>query len=218
MENKHTILLVDDELDIQKITIMILEDAGYNVMSADNGLSAIEIIKKNTIDILLIDYFMAPVNGEDTIKEIRKFNSELLIIMQTAYSGEKPANEMLHDLDIQNYYDKSHGVEGLLLMIKSSSKMVDLLKKIKESYELIELENKKKLAVTEVLTAISENLNLVDDEINKVFKSKSNKNDEMGKILQNIYNYNNYNKKYILRIINKYKNRNEEDLILNMKL
>jgi CheY-like chemotaxis protein len=203
MDYIHTLLLVDDELEIQKLTIMVLEDSGYNVITANNGVTAIEILKNQHVDILLIDYFMSPMNGEETIKEIRKFNTEILIIMQTAFSGEKPVYTMLHDLDIQNYYDKSQGVEGLLLMITAASKTVELMYKVKDSYEVISVENKKFKSYKEVFNLLSKNTNIIEESIEHI-KNKLNVEpnySDLDKYVENIYIKNKLNRELLISLM-----------------
>jgi hypothetical protein len=57
------------------------------------------------------------MTGEEVVKEIRKFNDYIQVILQTGYSGEHPPREMMRTLDIQGYHDKSDGPEKLLLWV-----------------------------------------------------------------------------------------------------
>src|SRR3989339_771555 len=94
-----TLLFVDDEIGVIEAKVPRLQKSGFNVISTDNGKSAIEIVRNQKIDVLLIDFFMPDFNGQQAIEEIRKFNKEIVIILQTAYSGEKPPINMLQELD-----------------------------------------------------------------------------------------------------------------------
>jgi CheY-like chemotaxis protein len=228
MDNDKTVLLVDDELDIQKLTIMVLEDAGYNVLSVNNGKKALEIIKKQKIDILLIDYFMPEMTGEETIKLIREFNKELVIILQTAYSGEKPASDMLMELDIQNYYDKSHGVQELLIMMQVASKTVDLIRTIKQNSSDYANETDKSKTVSEILVTIENNSRSITNSVNGLrnnisdFKRIVSKYDK--KVVDNlvgavsstaddIYSANETNMKYITSLDKKYKSEKTNEVM-----
>jgi len=110
-----TLLLVDDSLEYLEATKLILEREGHTVLTADNGPKAIEILKNCIVDLLLLDYFMPGMTGEEVVEQIRTFNPYLQVILQTGYASERPPRELLRRLDIQGYHDKSEGPDKLLL-------------------------------------------------------------------------------------------------------
>ncbi len=116
--NGKRILLVDDQENYRIATQTLLGREGYEVITASNGTEAIETVKHQHFDLVLLDYFMpGGMTGEDVVKEIRKFNEYIQVILQTGYSGEHPPREMMRTLDIQGYHDKSDGPEKLLLWV-----------------------------------------------------------------------------------------------------
>ena len=117
------ILLVDDDNDFVDIAEMYLMNKGYNVTVCKNGKDAIEEVKTGKYQIMLVDYFMPEVTGEDVVNEIRKFNKQLIIILQTGFSGQKPPIETMQKLNIQNYHDKTEGIDRLNLKIISAIKV-----------------------------------------------------------------------------------------------
>ncbi len=117
------ILLVDDDEDFVNIAYMYLKSKGYNVDVVDNGNEAIEIIKKENHQIVLLDYFMPGMSGEDVVKEVRTFNQEVVIIMQTGFAGQKPPIDTMQRLNIQNYHDKTEGMDKLNLELISAVKI-----------------------------------------------------------------------------------------------
>ena len=84
------ILIADDDEDYLSMTYAFLTQIGYNVDMASDGKEALEKLNSKEYQILLLDYFMPEMNGEEVIKEIRKTNKELIIILQTGFSGQKP--------------------------------------------------------------------------------------------------------------------------------
>ena len=118
---KHVnILLVDDDVDYIEVTAFFLKSKGYNVDTATSGEEGIEKVKKGNVHILLLDYYMPGLTGEDVINKVREFNKEIIIIMQTGFSGQQPPAETLQRLNIQNYHDKSDGADKLLLQVMSA--------------------------------------------------------------------------------------------------
>ena len=72
MNNKHTILLVDDEIDILEFLSYNLKSAGYKVYTASNGLEGIKIAKRELPDLILMDVMMPEMDGIEACEEIRK--------------------------------------------------------------------------------------------------------------------------------------------------
>jgi len=99
-----------------------LEAEGHRVITAPDGPAGIEAFNREPIQLILVDYFMPGMTGEEVVREIRKRDQLVQIILQTGYSGEKPARVMLRELDIQGYHDKGDGAERLLLWVDCALK------------------------------------------------------------------------------------------------
>ena len=72
MENQHTVLLVDDEIDILEFLSYNLKTAGYKVYTANNGLDGVEKAKQVKPDLILMDVMMPEMDGIEACEEIRK--------------------------------------------------------------------------------------------------------------------------------------------------
>ncbi|MEG0872989.1 MAG: response regulator [Clostridia bacterium] len=117
------VLIADDDEDYLNMTYEFLHQVGYNVDKVTDGKQALEAMEKKDYQILLLDYFMPLLNGEEVIKEVRKTNKELIIILQTGFSGQKPPIETMQKLNIQNYHDKTEGIDRLNLELISAVKI-----------------------------------------------------------------------------------------------
>jgi len=84
--NQKTILLVEDNKINQMITKKMLEKKGISCVIIDNGEEAIEDVRKNTYDLILMDIHLTGINGTEATSEIRKFNKKTPIIALTAIS------------------------------------------------------------------------------------------------------------------------------------
>lgn len=122
VQSGHTILVIDDSPDILESTRQLLESEGHRVVTAVDGKSGLVAVKKERPHLILVDYFMPEMTGEEVVRRIRQNDRNVQIILATGYSGEKPARVMMQQLDIQGYHDKSEGAERLLLWVDSALK------------------------------------------------------------------------------------------------
>ena len=132
MYKEARILAVDDIEEVLSATKSTLKFEGMNVITYSNPKEALEFLKNNKIDVLLLDFFMPEMNGDKFIEELRRFNNETVIILRTGYSDKVPPMEMLDSLNIQGYIDKLKGDDELVLMTKSAIKTAYLYKKLLE--------------------------------------------------------------------------------------
>ena len=129
----YTILVVDDQEETLASVKLVLEREGHTVLVADSGQRALELFGQHQVHLLLVDYFMPRMTGEELIAELRKVDSQVQIVLQTGYSGEKPPREMLHKLDIQGYHDKAEGPDKLLLWVDVALKSYEQLRRVREA-------------------------------------------------------------------------------------
>ena len=87
--DKIKVLIVDDEVDYLTLMKEYVEYWGYAAISAQSGQEALAMIKAELPEIVVLDYLMPQMNGIAVLKEIRKFNPFLEVIMFTAHSDLK---------------------------------------------------------------------------------------------------------------------------------
>jgi CheY-like chemotaxis protein len=90
-----SILVVDDDVDTCKNLSDILTDLGHQVDVAYDGLSALELVRKNHYDVALLDLKMPGMDGLTLYREIRRLRSDTVAIIVTAYAGAGTAEEAL---------------------------------------------------------------------------------------------------------------------------
>jgi diguanylate cyclase (GGDEF)-like protein len=136
----YTILLADDNLDYLQVTRRLLEREGHTVLTASSGAEALGTLKNGKIDLLLLDYYMPGMTGEEVVTELRRFNPHVQVILQTGYASEQPPRDLLRRLDIQGYYDKGEGPDKLLLWTEVGLKaayVIQLLNKSRQGLRYI---------------------------------------------------------------------------------
>lgn len=171
------ILVVDDEPEFRDGVVSFLDSHGFSIATAQNGQEALDIFEKQEVDIAIIDYRMPKMDGEELITRVRDINNETVIILSTAYSGEKPRIDTLQGLDIQAYYDKSEGPEVLLEKVIGARKVSAQIKENRRRFEQVGLANK-----TIELVRRERDLLIEQDRLASVGELN-------GSIYDNMYNY-----------------------------
>ena len=129
--SNYKILAVDDEQGIIDSLSIFLKRSGYSFTGIKDPNQAIELIKNEHFDLLLLDFIMTPLHGDQVVEEIRKFNKELYILLLTGHKDLAPPLETIRRLDIQGYCEKSDKFDQLLLLIESGIKSVEQMREIK---------------------------------------------------------------------------------------
>jgi DNA-binding NtrC family response regulator len=91
-----TILVVDDEPKMRHILRLILEEAGYSVMEAQNGLAALEIISRDPCGVVFTDLKMDGMTGVELLKNIKETHPEIPVVVVTAFGSVESAVEAMH--------------------------------------------------------------------------------------------------------------------------
>ncbi|NLP14099.1 MAG: DUF3369 domain-containing protein [Clostridium sp.] len=131
ISSEHKIIVVDDERGILDSLSVIIKRLGYQYTGVNNPLEAIERIKREDFDLLILDFLMEPLLGDEVVKEIRKFNRDLYILLLTGYKDLAPPLKTIKTLDIQGYCEKTDNFDQLILLIESAIKTISQRKTIK---------------------------------------------------------------------------------------
>ena len=112
------ILIVEDNLNLQKLYSAILKANGYTTMTANNGAEALEVLKREHADLMILDVMMPVMDGYELTDMLRQGGSELPILMITAKSeqADKRAGFLV---GIDDYMTKPIDEEEMLLRIKA---------------------------------------------------------------------------------------------------
>lgn len=129
--NGYKIIAVDDEIGIVDSLSIFLKRSGYSFVGVTDPREAIELVKKEHFDMLILDFIMYPLHGDQVVEEIRKFDKDIYIILLTGHKDLVPPLETIKKLDIQGYCEKSDKFDQLLLLIESGIKSIKQMKQIK---------------------------------------------------------------------------------------
>ena len=135
------VLLVDDEQDFIRLLAERLETRGLKVKAVPGGPEAIEKVKEESFDAIILDFLMPEMNGIETLKHLKKINPDLQIILLTGYGSiekgieamklgamdflEKPADFK----KIMEKIDEAKHQKMLLVEKRHENKMKEILQK-----------------------------------------------------------------------------------------
>ena len=116
MENtSHLILCVDDEVVGLRVRKILLERAGYQVLTAPDGYSGLELFATHPIDVVVLDYSMPGMHGGEVARKMRQAKPDIPILLLSAYV-DLPA-EVSSLVDV--YMTKGEGAPALLQNLDS---------------------------------------------------------------------------------------------------
>jgi CheY-like chemotaxis protein len=119
--NIARILWVDDEIESLTSQIMFLENKGYEMHTKANGFDAIEFVKDNFVDVVLLDETMPGITGLQTLQRIKEINSNLPVVLITKNEAENLMDEAIGS-QISDYLIKPVNPNQVWLSLK---KLID---------------------------------------------------------------------------------------------
>jgi len=114
----YSILIVDDQPAIRMLLRELFEIEGITVYEAPHGRTAIEQVRKNRIDFILLDLKMPDMDGIEALKEIRTFDNNVKVAMITAY-GDPDKLETAKRLGTLAFFTKPFDIEYVKSFVMS---------------------------------------------------------------------------------------------------
>ena len=115
--NIAKILWVDDEIESLKSQIMFLENKGYEIATKTNGFDAVEYVKENIVDVVLMDESMPGITGLQTLQQIKEVNSTIPVVLITKNEAENIMDEAIGS-QISDYLIKPVNPNQVWLSLK----------------------------------------------------------------------------------------------------
>lgn len=107
-----TIMVADDDAAIVEVVTMVLEDAGYQVLSTSNG-AAVRALKTNLPDLILMDIWMSGVDGSEIVKQL-KAQPETKAIPVIIFSANRDCEAIAKAAGAEDYLKKPFDIDDLL--------------------------------------------------------------------------------------------------------
>ena len=132
------LLIIDDDTKLNELLKSLLENYGFEVTSASNPFSGLNLLKNNNFNLVLLDVMMPEIDGFELLKKIREF-SEIPVIMLTA-RGEVSSRIVGLELGADDYIPKPFDIGELVARIKAVLKRVDTRGSFSE-HKILETDN-----------------------------------------------------------------------------
>jgi len=127
----HSILIIDDEIIIRKLFTRLLTREKYKVLTAVDGKKGIEIVKKEKLDLVILDLKMPGIDGIEVLKRIKEINKNIRVIIITAFGTIKSASDALN-LGADDFISKPFDIAKIRMTIKNVLKMKKLVSEVEE--------------------------------------------------------------------------------------
>lgn len=124
----YKLLIVDDEIEYQKVLSLILSDLGYTVTTCSNGSEALEHLEMKAIDLVITDLKMPVMDGVELIKRIKERHDFIDVIVMTAFGSIETAVDSIKYGAI-DYFVKSSDMKELVMKIDRLAKLNRLERK-----------------------------------------------------------------------------------------
>lgn len=111
-----TILVVEDEPDIQRLVVNALKPFGHQVFTADRGLKALELIKATRPDLIILDAMLPEVHGFEIcrkVKQSKRFGSTPVLMISAIYRGWRIAEDIKTTYGVDDFLEKPFRIDDL---------------------------------------------------------------------------------------------------------
>lgn len=118
----YKILIVDDEIEYQKVVSLILSDEGYDTATRSNGHEALEYLEANKVNLVVTDLKMPIMDGVDLIKKIKEKYDDVEVIVMTAFGSIESAVDSIK-YGANDYFVKSGEMHELVMKVERLAKI-----------------------------------------------------------------------------------------------
>ncbi len=119
---KKSILIADDEPAIRKLLLRALNNKNYRLFEASNGKEALAVVRKNPIDLAILDIMMPDMDGVEALKRIKEIDETIEVLMLTGQPDADLLKEILFDFGAFDYLLKPFDFDELALLIRKCLK------------------------------------------------------------------------------------------------
>ena len=118
-EHRKKILVADDTVTVRRVAVSLLAAAGYDVLEAEDGRQALDLVQNEHPDLVLLDLLMPKMTGFDVLREIKKIGrvkQTPVLVMSGVF--KKDVLDFLRAVGVAGFLDKDQIKDSLLLRVQ----------------------------------------------------------------------------------------------------
>lgn len=133
-DNMNNVIIIDDDINLMNAMSLVLKKYNINLTTYTEPLVALRELREtsNKYDVLVINYILPSIKGDDIIKMVREFDKDLYIILMSSHKELAPSIDIMRSLDIQAFFEKGSNFDDLILLIESGFKYVHQIESIRQ--------------------------------------------------------------------------------------
>lgn len=162
----HSILIVDDEKNIISALKRLLRNENYNIFSGNSGAEGLEILKKETVQLIISDQRMPGMNGTEFLSRVMQEHPDIIRIILSGYTDIDSITEAINKGHIYKFLLKPWNDSSLVLEIRQALDQYDLIESNRKLHMTVFEQNKK-------LKMINENLERIVSERTQALEIKN---------------------------------------------
>lgn len=159
-----TILVVEDDKNLQRLMETVLKNNGYNVLLGKNGLEALDIIDKKHIDLMISDIMMPSMDGYSLVESLRQANYNLPILLVTAKESFEDKRKGFN-LGVDDYMVKPIDMDEMILRVEALLRRSKIINENRLTVGDVEIDYN-----TLIISRAEESLELPKKEFDILFK------------------------------------------------
>lgn len=123
--SKWKIMILDDEKkNVERLT-NYFSNLKFNIVSYTNSKDAVEYLKEQKVDLLIVDFILKPLTCFETLNIIKELENKPYILLMIEHDDLTPSLDIIEQFSIQTYWEKSKKIEQLYLLVQSALKTIE---------------------------------------------------------------------------------------------
>jgi signal transduction histidine kinase/CheY-like chemotaxis protein len=119
IQDGGTVLVIDDEISVRRVTRSVLEHFGYDVLVAENGIRALRMLEQNPnkVDLVILDMSMPKMDGEETLRRIRELGEQVPVVLTSGYT-EVEISDRFETMEASAFIGKPFSPKDLIQQVR----------------------------------------------------------------------------------------------------
>ena len=136
-ETANVVLVDDEEMVLTSLSSFLMLETEYEVHTFTSAKEALDLIKKNPLDIVISDYLMPEMDGISFLGKVRDVKPEIPRIILTGYADKENAIKAINEVGLYQYIEKPWENDDLLIILRNGLEKKTLMNKLQQKIDEI---------------------------------------------------------------------------------